>query len=416
MFSKVVFIGLVWPEPDTTAAGSRILQLIHFFLDRSSEVHFASTAQLTEYSYPLEDLGVLTHRIELNDRSFDNWITTLDPEIVVFDRFVTEEQFSWRVREKCPMALRILDSEDLHFLRDSRRKSVLNKNASQNLVELSQLALRELASIFRSDLTLIISEFEMDLLTEKFKLPAETLHYLPFYLDQTEQLNRETFPAFSDRVDFMTIGNWKHLPNKDSVQLLKKEIWPQIRKGIPGANLHIYGAYGPGEKSGFHDPENGFLIEGWKDSKLEAFSRHRVCLAPLRFGAGLKGKLFDALRFGTPSVTTSLGAEGISDARNWNGFVCDQPGDFINAAIELYSKEKVWKEAQLRGEQILRDRFSSDQLIVEFQDRLSRIMKDLESCRIENITGALLWHHSAQSTKYLSKWIEAKNQNQNPEV
>ena len=131
MYSKVIFIGLVWPEPETTAAGSRILQLIHFFLDRSSEVHFASTAQLTDYSYPLEDLGVHTHRIELNDPSFDKWIVALAPEIVVFDRFVTEEQFSWRVKEKCSGALRILDSEDLHFLRDSRRKSVLNQSGSE---------------------------------------------------------------------------------------------------------------------------------------------------------------------------------------------------------------------------------------------------------------------------------------------
>ena len=415
MYSKVVFIGLVWPEPETTAAGSRILQLIHFFLDRSSEVHFASTAQLTDYSYPLEELGVLTHRIELNDSGFDSWIVALAPDIVVFDRFVTEEQFSWRVKEKWPGALRILDSEDLHFLRDSRRKSLQSQSDREKIPEeLSQLTLRELGSIFRSDLTLIISKFEMDLLREKFKLPPESLHYLPFYLDQHDKEYYSELPAYSDRLDFMTIGNWKHLPNKDSVQFLKKEIWPEIRKRIPEANLHIYGAYGPGEKSHFHDPENGFLLEGWKESKLEAFSKHRVCLAPLRFGAGLKGKLFDALRFGTPSVTTRVGAEGISNAQNWNGFVCDRPKDFVRAAIELYSKKKVWQEAQLRGDRILSDQFSGEKFVVEFQDRLSRVSKDLEVRRLENITGALLWHHSAQSTKYLSKWIEAKNQNQKP--
>ena len=411
MFSKVVFIGLVWPEPETTAAGSRMLQLIQFFSDRSEELHFASTALWSEYSYPLEEMGVMKHSIQLNDSSFDQWIKAIDPEIVVFDRFVIEEQFSWRVRENCPAALRILDTEDLHFLRESRRLNLRDKKSYDDLEGYDDITLRELASIYRSDLSLIISEEEMKLLTQTYQVPAHILHYLPFLISKDDLQEYPSCPSFSERIDFMTIGNWKHGPNKDSVHYLKKEIWPEVRKQLPKSQIHVYGAYGPGAKSDLHDPETGFLIEGWKESKIEAFTSHRICLAPLRYGAGLKGKLFDALRFGTPSVTTSVGSEGLSDAKFWNGAVCDLPEKFVEAAVTLYSDETLWNEAQAKGKQILLTRFSEEVFLPEFAKRIQALKEKLWLLRRNNVAGALLWHHSAQSTKYLSKWIEAKNKN-----
>jgi len=411
MHSKVAFIGLVWPEPETTAAGSRMLQLIQFFSNRSEELHFASTALMTDYSFPLEEMGVKTHSIELNDSSFDRWIKALDPEVVVFDRFVTEEQFSWRVRENCPAALRILDTEDLHFLRAHRRLTLLEKKSGDPREGYDDITLRELASIYRSDLSLIISEVEMELLTETYKVPADMLHYLPFLISRDDLAEYHSLPSFSGRLGFMTIGNWKHGPNRDSVHYLKNEIWPEVRKRLPQSQIHVYGAYGPGENSDLHEPETGFIIEGWKESKIEAFISHRVCLAPLRFGAGLKGKLFDALRFGTPSVTTGVGSEGISNPELWNGVVCDLPEKFVDAAVTLYSDEKLWNKAQSKGERILLTRFSEEVFLPEFTRRIQTLQKNLKFHRRNNITGALLWHHSAQSTKYLSKWIEAKNKN-----
>ena len=135
-------------------------------------------------------MGVNTHSIDLNDSGFDSWIAAIDPDIVVFDRFVTEEQFSWRVRENCPSALRILDTEDLHFLRESRRLILLDRETSDegetndDIEPYSDIALRELASIYRSDLSLIISEAEMDLLTGTFSIPSPLLHYLPFLISK----------------------------------------------------------------------------------------------------------------------------------------------------------------------------------------------------------------------------------------
>ena len=90
---KILIIGFVWPEPNSTAAGSRMLQLVHFFQGNSYQITFASTAQASEFSMDLEALGVFQKNILLNDSLFDLFLQELNPDIVLFDRFLTEEQF-----------------------------------------------------------------------------------------------------------------------------------------------------------------------------------------------------------------------------------------------------------------------------------------------------------------------------------
>lgn len=122
MVKRLVIIGLVVPEPASTAAGTRMLQLIDLFRERNYEITFLTSAGNIEFSEKID-----FQKIEINDSSFDELINNLDPDIVLFDRFVTEEQFGWRVSENCPQALKILDTEDLHFLREARRKAFHEK-------------------------------------------------------------------------------------------------------------------------------------------------------------------------------------------------------------------------------------------------------------------------------------------------
>src|SRR5690606_21940569 len=98
----------------SSAAGSRMMQLIHYFKDLGAKITFASVAKLGEHPSDLKALGVEKVQIQLNHSSFDDFIKTLNPEAVVFDRYMTEEQFGWRVAECCPDSIRILDTEDLH--------------------------------------------------------------------------------------------------------------------------------------------------------------------------------------------------------------------------------------------------------------------------------------------------------------
>ena len=137
---KLLIIGYVWPEPKSSAAGSRMLELVELFLSQDWKIVFASAAALSEHRANLLSLGVQENPIELNNSSFNEFIAELKPEAVLFDRFFTEEQFGWRVAQVCPNALRILDTEDLHSLRHARhqllkqsQKSTENETARQSV-------------------------------------------------------------------------------------------------------------------------------------------------------------------------------------------------------------------------------------------------------------------------------------------
>jgi glycosyltransferase involved in cell wall biosynthesis len=391
-----------------------MMQLIDLFLEEGYQITFASTANASERSEDLSQLGIFTEQIELNSSSFDVFISKLKPAVVVFDRYITEEQFGWRVSEQCPSALRILDTEDLHFLRKAREEAV-KKNVPVNEASLfTETAKRELASILRSDVSLIISEYELKLLQETFRIPPEILHYLPFLVNKALKLVKKC-PFYEDRADFVTIGNLLHAPNVNSVLRLKKEIWPLIRKELPQANLCVYGAYAPQQVLELHNEKEGFLVRGWAKDVSEVMNRTRVCLAPIQFGGGLKGKLLDAMLYGTPSVTTTIGAEGMHGDLSFSGVIEDDSQDFADASVALYTQEKMWLKYQQYGFDIIENRFQKAIFSEAFKQLLIYLQSNITEHRKRNFIGQILQHQTLQSTRYMSKWIEEKNQIKNSE-
>jgi len=405
---KILVIGYVWPEPNSSAAGSHMLSLLRLFKQQNWQIEFASPAQTSEHAVDLSSEGITSKSIALNCDSFDAYITDYQPDIVLFDRFMMEEQFGWRVEKNCPSALKILDTEDLQCLRHARHKAhKVGRNTTQEDLY-SDLAKREIAAILRSDISLIISSYEMDLLLETFKIDASLLYHLPFMVD-LEKCPRET-KSFSQRKDFMTIGNFRHAPNWDMVLYLQ-ELWPQIRKQIPEAELHIYGSYPPPKATALHNPKMGFHIKGWADDAFAVMEQSRICLAPLRFGAGIKGKLLDAMIMQTPSITTSIGAEGMHKDEPWPGVIIDDADTFIEAAVALYNDEERWLKAQEDGTRLLQTYYDANTLGENLIRKIHQVEENLTHHRLSNFTGAMLKHHSMASTKYMSQWIAEKNKN-----
>ncbi len=407
---KLLIIGLVWPEPKSSAAGSRILQLISVFINQGFQITFASAAQESEFSFDSNDLKIDKVGIELNSDSFDVFVKNLNPTIVLFDRFVIEEQYGWRVVAQCPDALRVLDTEDLHCLRAARQEA-LKKNkdfvAQDLLVE--PISKREIASILRCDLSLIISEFEMNLLKNVFKIATDLCYYLPFLVDKLAESHLENLPDFNQRKDFVFIGNFFHEPNIDAVLHLKKNIWPLLKKEFTTAQLCIYGAYMPKKITQLHNPKEGFCVMGRANNALEVLQQARILIAPLRFGAGLKGKLLEAMQCGTPSICSTIGAEAMAGNLPWNGYIADDLSVFIKQAILYYKDEAHWKTAQKNGLYIVNQRFDKNLFESNFKQKITSIQQNLQQHRQNNFIGQLLLHHTANSSKYLSKWIEAKN-------
>lgn len=399
-------IGYVWPEPNSSAAGSHMMSILRLYKQQGWQVEFATPSQPTEHMIDLSEEGISSQEIKLNCDSFDRYIAEYQPDIVMFDRFMMEEQFGWRVEKNCPNALKILDTEDLQCLRHARHQAHKEKRELTQEDLYGDIAKREIAAILRCDLSLIISSYEMELLINTFKIDPSLLHHLPFMVDLSKIPTHTK--SFSERSHFMTIGNFRHAPNWDAVLYLQ-EIWPLIRKQIPEAELHIYGAYPPPKATALHNPKIGFLVKGWANDALQVMQQARLCLAPLRFGAGIKGKLLDAMMMQTPSITTSIGSEGMHQQELWPGVIADDIFEFVDAAVSLYNDQQAWLEAQQKAQVLLSARYDAEKLGTQLINKITEIAENLTQHRLNNFTGLMLKHHSMASTKYMSQWIAAKN-------
>lgn len=411
---KVLILAPVWPEPTSSAGGRRMMDLIQLFLEQNWSLHFGTSAAPTEQKVNLLELGIQEHSIKVNSDCFDELVRKIQPDLVLFDRFYTEEQFGWRVELACPEALRVIETCDLHSLRETRRKLIAKEKqyrdfSSSELREgmlLEDKTVREIAAIFRSDLTLMISEFETQFLIEQFQVPSDLLHTLGF---MTEETSKQVL-GFNERKDFVTIGNFQHEPNWDSVLWLQQKIWPSIRSALPDAQLKIYGSYAPEKALALHNPSKGFHVLGRAQDAETVLSQARVCLSPLRFGAGLKGKLFDAMKVGTPSVTTPIGTEGtIFPTEAWCGVVSSTEQGLIEGSIKLYQDQSYWETSQTHAT-VIRNRFSKLKLAPPLVQRLTHLRNDKTALRSFNFMGKMLRHHSLHSTRHLSNWIHLKNQ------
>ena len=400
---RVLIIGKVWPEPTSSAAGTRTLDLIRGLQQSDWETHFACAAQTSVHSHDLRaHFGIATHPIALNAPSFDAWVTNLAPDIVIFDRYMTEEQFGWRVAQALPETLRVIDTSDLHCLREARQQSLANGAA---LDFHNPTALREIAALLRVDLSLIISEYEMELLAQQWPVPGNSLAYWPFALAKPAPQT----PTYEARRHFTTIGSFLHAPNWDAVRFCHAEIWPLVREKLPHARLDVYGSYTPAKAQMLHDEKIGFHICGRAEHAGDTLAQYRVNLAPLRFGAGLKGKLADGFLAGTPNLATPIAVEGMPGPLDWGSDVSSVPRHLADTAIELYTNEPSWLHAQRCGYKIAEERFSATRWLPQLPAILEKAYLSRHENRDRNFVGKLLNHHQHRSTEFMSRWIEEKN-------
>ncbi len=401
---RVLIIGLVWPEPTSSAACWRMLQLIEQLQQISCDVHFACAAQKSVSSHSLSSMSVKEHEILLNHASFDAFIEELNPDIVVYDRFMIEEQFGWRVKQICPNAVTVLDTEDLHFVRKARTTAFkLNSEINYDTVD----CYRELSAIYRCDLSLIISKWEHDLLVNHFNIPPKQLMYLPFVEKEISDDIKNELPGFNQRKDLMFIGNFIHDPNYQTVLELKK-MWSVVRKKLPKIQLHVYGAYPTQKVLQLHNEKEGFIVKGKAANVNKTMQKYRLLVAPIPYGAGLKGKFIDGFKNALPNITTPVGAESMLE-NEWGGSIVKNDNDFIEALMTLYSNQEKWQQATAQGFRIINDQFSCKIWGNIFSKAVATIYLDIKKHRNELFVQKILWQNSLQATKYMSLWIEQKN-------
>jgi O-antigen biosynthesis protein len=417
---RVLVLSTIYPQPNASAAGSRISFLLRQLCKNPWEsVHFAATSTERDEDtiQSLTKCGVNFHTIIPNSTmDMRNLLDEIgeDLSMVIYDKFYSEEMFSFHIHTERPKAVHVIDMQDMHSLRRCRQQICEASAEHLEPLNLSQtyfpshendLLVRELVSLNRSDLTLVCSPIELDIIAKRYGIKPDKLCLASFWVDQTSQ----SIPDWTRRNHFCFVGGFRHDPNVDAVKILVNYIWPNIRKNLPLAELHIYGAHTNHLIQQLHNPKQGILIKGYTSELDETLCKYRVLLAPLRFGAGIKGKIVDAWRCGLPVVTTSIGSEGMEiDNHTWGGKIENTIDKFSEAAVQLFENSDEWDSAVEQGSNILRKRFSTSEWN-SVQKSLDNAVEFREERRSEDINRSLFWHQTLRSTKYFSKWIEARN-------
>lgn len=388
----------VWPEPQSSAAGVRTVELCQNLRSLGYNLSLLSPCKENAASATLNAQGFTTIPCPANDSSMEEILAPINPSLVVYDRFVMEEQFGWRARALWPQAFHLVDTQDIHTVRRARERMHSAGNTADEIESLQGANFspdleRELSSLYRSDACLVVSAWEREWLIAQ-GYPAARVCYLPF-----GALPENSPPPFSERRGFAFLGNFRHPPNLDAVHWLRAELWPELRLKLPTEKLYLYGSYPPLAVSQMHG-KNGIEVIGPIPLHREHLKKHRVLLAPLRFGAGIKGKVLEAWACGTPVVGTKIAFEGLRAKAT-------RAESFVSEAAELHESEEKWLAAQIEGNSAL-----TDFLPASISEKLRQFLIDgyanLQDWR-EDIVGRMLRHHLHNSTKYFSQWIEAKN-------
>ncbi|CAH0493385.1 unnamed protein product [Peronospora farinosa] len=416
---KAIVTGSVWPERTSSAAGVRSADIIRVLQERGFHVLCVAPSRLNDHTARLEEEdGVSCIQADANTDAFQKLLLETMPQLVIFDRFIAEEMYGWQAKKYSPEALRVLDLQDLHFVRRAREFAVTKygttledtlDGARLNISPVEKLAIRELASIHRSDLTLYVSDFERDLLISRFQVPDVSLHRCDFFYPQIQTSNLR---AFGDRKDIAFIGSFKHSPNVDAVEWTKKTILPMFRSIGGDAEVHVYGSYGKTKRfAKLDDPKQGFFMKGFARDAHETLSQYRLSIAPLRFGAGIKGKIADSWFVGTPCVSTSIGAEGmISETTPWGGSIANDPRAFAREMLQLYDDELRWTCAKDAGVAACSTRYDWSRNADSLMECVERALNEKKSLREQNWMGRILWSEKFRATEYMSRYIRMKNE------
>jgi len=284
----------------------------------------------------------------------------------------------------------------------------------------TETALRETGSIQRVDYSFVVSSFEEKLLLDEFQISSSKVKWLPFFYEKPIEV-REKRATFTGSKDFSWVGNFRHPPNLDGLRWFRNEIWPLIRAELPDARLKVYGAYPPEEVMAWNHVKNGIEVKGSAKTLDEVFSKARVNVAPLRFGAGVKGKIMEGFRFGVPCVTTKVGTEGLfslepdlegeDNGARFPGMEANTPREFASACVKLHENEPEWKRCSLSALERMMNVCAAAAHVPETQQLITTMLAQKKSGVLPDWTSRLLRFEGNQSRYYFGKWIEEKEKN-----
>jgi GT2 family glycosyltransferase len=364
---RVLFIDATTPMPDQDAGSNVAFQHMRILQSLGYKVTFIplqNFAFVSRYTPALQREGIEAIYTPGYGR-LDRFLEARGPEfdLVYLHRFEIAEQCIGLLRRHAPRAPLVFNPADLSHLRLERQAALGGSPADQ--ARAAETRKRELAVIAAADLTLLCNSHEMALLSDG--VAADRLYYLPWVID----VETRPLPGFGERHGILFVGGFGHPPNVDAVVHFVGTIMPHVRRLLPGVKCHIYGSRMSDAVRALAAED--VVIEGHVPDLAQAFDRHRVSIAPLRYGAGFKGKVASSLAHGVPAVVSPIAAEGSGLIDGLDFLVAEQPEAFAAALARLYNEQVLWEAMSAAGLAHVSELFSVEAGRRHFRNIIGRL-------------------------------------------
>jgi len=365
---RVLLVDMLVPTPDRDSGSADIHSLLRIFLAFGYQVTLLPVGDLGRadaYVDELRDRGVRVVANGMFADASDFLANEPDPFdlIMLFRGSVAGGTLIDRVTAHSPHARLILYAGDLHFLR-LEREAVLTRSAA-TLRDALRSEKIELAAITRADCTLLLSTVEQRLIADL--LPRARTSLFPIARDIPGRR-----APFAPRHGVLFVGGFRHHPNADAMLFFAREIWPLVRARL-ATTLTIVGTDAPAEVAALANEADGIIVRGHVADLEAALAECRLTVAPLRFGAGIKGKIVSSLAAGVPCVATKIAVEGMGLTDRVHVCVADTPEAFAEAVVQVHETESLWTALSDSGVALARARFS----LGAASARLGALLRDL---------------------------------------
>ena len=353
-FRRVLVLDHCTPTPDQDAASVTMFNIMILLREMDFQVTFIAEdnlLHLAAYTRDLQRVGI--------EVLYSPYIQTVEQHLVSFGsrydlvliaRPVVMHRHLSNVRKYCPKARVLFHTIDLHFLRMGREAELGGDKAKVKAA--NNMKRLELDAIRSADATIVHSTVELDIVTAE-KLGAK-LFVFPLILDCPG-----TDVDFSRRNGIVFVGGFQHLPNVDAVLYFAREVMPLLRrKGFPNIRFYIVGSNPPMEVQALRSSD--ISVEGYVKELTPLLDSVLVSVAPLRYGAGIKGKIGTSMAAGLPVVATSVAVEGMSLTAGENIMVADTAEAFAEAVLELCSNQSKWRQFSRNGVELANAAWGKD--------------------------------------------------------
>jgi glycosyltransferase involved in cell wall biosynthesis len=380
---RVLYIDADTPAPDQNAGSAYTLNIMRILNEFGFRVTFVPDSNFIHrgrYTDTLQAMGVEAIYAPYFQNVRDLLIEKDGNfELVVLCRVEIASRYLELVRQLVPRARIVFNTVDLHFLREIRGAELLDKPELFEKARRTQHA--EIASIGKADATIVLTDQEADIVRRE--APSALIHVIPLVPDPDELCRAAPlFAPFSARSGVIFVGTYQHAPNADAVTYFVRSIWPLVRQRVPTAVFRIVGSGVTSEVQALAG--NGVEVLGFVDDLDAVVAQCRVAVVPLRYGAGMKGKILTSLRAGLPTVSSSIGIEGFALTPGEEILVEDDPNMFADAVIRLYTEEVMWTRLSQKGLEFARKNFSFDRSRKLFH----RLLSDIKVDRLSSSTAS----------------------------